>query len=130
MSRIGKQPVQIPDKVKVDIKGTTVSVEGPKGKVSKTFAPVVKIEQKDKALVVSKTEETRFSRAMYGTARSVIAGMIKGATVGYAKELEITSRVNRFLTDDAFRKIALGENYFRLLNLDYRAPEICPRAQP
>ena len=46
MSRIGKQPVQIPDKVKVDIKGTTVSVEGPKGKVSKTFAPVVKIEQK------------------------------------------------------------------------------------
>jgi hypothetical protein len=43
----------------------------------------------------------------------------------YAKELEITSRVNRFLSDDAFRKIALGENYFRLLNLDYRAPEIC-----
>jgi predicted TIM-barrel fold metal-dependent hydrolase len=45
----------------------------------------------------------------------------------YAKELEITSRVDRFLTDDAFRKIALGENYFRLLNLDYQAPPICPR---
>jgi len=44
----------------------------------------------------------------------------------YAKELEITSRVNRFLSDDAFRKIALGENYFKLMNLDYRAPEICP----
>ena len=43
----------------------------------------------------------------------------------YAKELEITSRVNRFLSDDAFRKIALGENYFRLMNLEYRAPEIC-----
>jgi large subunit ribosomal protein L6 len=89
MSRIGKQPVQIPDKVKVDIKGTTVSVEGPKGKVSKTFAPVVKIEQKDKKVVVSPTEETRFSRAMYGTTRSVIAGMIKGVSIGYAKELEI-----------------------------------------
>lgn len=89
MSRIGKQPVQIPDKVKIDIKGTTVSVEGPKGKVSKTFAPVVKIEQKDKSIVVSKTEDTRFSRAMYGTARSVIAGMVKGVSVGYAKELEI-----------------------------------------
>jgi hypothetical protein len=48
----------------------------------------------------------------------------------YAKELEITSRVDRFLTDDAFRKIALGENYFRLLNLDYQAPPICPRSQP
>ena len=89
MSRIGKQPVQILDKVKIDIKGTTVSVEGPKGKVSKTFAPVVKIEKKDNTIVVSPTEETRFSKAMYGTARSVIAGMVKGAAVGYAKELEI-----------------------------------------
>ena len=89
MSRIGKQPVQIPDKVKVDIKGTTVSIDGPKGKVSKTFAPVVKIEQKENTIVVSPSEETRFSRAMYGTARSVIAGMVKGVSIGYLKELEI-----------------------------------------
>jgi len=89
MSRIGKQPVQIPDKVKIDIKGTTVSVEGPKGKVQKTFAAVVKIERKDNTVVVSPLDETRFSRAMYGTARSVIAGMVKGVSVGYAKELEI-----------------------------------------
>ena len=89
MSRIGKQPVQIPDKVKIDIKGTTVSVEGPKGKVSKTFASVVKIEKKDNSVLVSPTDESRFSRAMYGTARSVIAGMVKGVSVGYLKELEI-----------------------------------------
>ena len=89
MSRIGKQPVPIPDKVKIDIQGTTVSVEGPKGKVSKTFASVVKIEKKDNSVLVSPTEETRFSRAMYGTARSVIAGMVKGVSVGYLKELEI-----------------------------------------
>jgi len=43
----------------------------------------------------------------------------------YWKELEITSRVNRRLDDNAFRKIALGENYFRLLKLEYQAPEIC-----
>ena len=74
MSRIGKQPVSIPDKVKIDIIGTTVSVEGPKGKVSKTFAPVVKIEKKDNSVLVSPADETRFSRAMYGTARAGIAG--------------------------------------------------------
>jgi hypothetical protein len=45
----------------------------------------------------------------------------------YAKEHEVTSRVGRVLSDEAFRKIMLGENYFRLLNLDYRAPEICRR---
>jgi large subunit ribosomal protein L6 len=89
MSRIGKQPVSIPDKVKVDIKDSTVHVEGPKGKVSKTFAPVVKFAVADKKLTVTPTETTRFANAMYGTARSIIAGMVKGVTVGYLKELEI-----------------------------------------
>ena len=90
MSRIGKQPVPIPDKVKVDVKGHTVSVEGPKGKVSKTFAPVVSIAVKDKAVTVSPTEDdSRFAKAMFGTVRSVIAGMVKGASEGYSKELEI-----------------------------------------
>ena len=78
MSRIGKQPVPIPDKVKVDIKDHTVQVEGPKGKVTKTFAPVVNIEIVDKKVIVSPSADTsRFAKAMYGTARSVIAGMVK-----------------------------------------------------
>ena len=89
MSRIGKQPVPIPDKVKVDITETTVHVEGPKGKVAKTFAPVVKIEVADRKVIVKPLDESRFANAMYGTARSVIAGMVKGVTVGYAKDLEI-----------------------------------------
>jgi len=90
MSRIGKLPISIPDKVKVDIKDHTVLVEGPKGKVSKTFAPVVTIALQDKKVVVSpKGDSSRFARAMYGTTRSIIAGMVKGVTVGFAKELEI-----------------------------------------
>ena len=89
MSRIGKLPVPVPDKVKVDVKGLTVSVEGPKGKVSKTFADAVTIKLADKKVSVSPVDDSRFSRAMYGTARSVIAGMVKGASEGFAKELEI-----------------------------------------
>lgn len=89
MSRIGKQPVSIPDKVKVEVKDHTVSVEGPKGKVSKTFADVVAITIADKKVTVKPVEDSRFARAMFGTARSVIAGMIKGVSVGYMKELEI-----------------------------------------
>jgi large subunit ribosomal protein L6 len=90
MSRIGKQPVPIPDKVKVVIQGHTVSVEGPKGKVAKTFAPVVSITQADKKITVAPTDDdSRFARAMYGTTRSVIAGMVKGVADGYKKELEI-----------------------------------------
>jgi large subunit ribosomal protein L6 len=89
MSRIGKVPVPIPDKVKVDVKDNTVLVEGPKGKVSKAFSPVVKIVVADKKVTVTPVEETRFAGAMFGTARSVIAGMVKGVTEGYVKELEI-----------------------------------------
>lgn len=89
MSRVGKVPVTIPAKVKVAIQNTTVSVEGPKGKVSFTFAPVVSITVADSKVTVKPTEETRFSRAMYGTARSIIAGMVKGVVDGYKKELEI-----------------------------------------
>jgi large subunit ribosomal protein L6 len=89
MSRIGKQPVPIPDKVKVDIKDTTVHVEGPKGKVHKTFAPVVTIVINDKKVIVAPIGETRFANAMYGTARSIIASMVKGVTAGFSKDLEI-----------------------------------------
>lgn len=90
MSRIGKQPVLIPDKVKVEVKDHTVRVEGPKGKVAKTFAPVVNIAVTDKKVVVSPTaDDSRFAKAMYGTVRSVIAGMVKGVSEGYVKELEI-----------------------------------------
>jgi large subunit ribosomal protein L6 len=90
MSRIGKQPVSIPDKVKVTITGDTVLVEGPKGKVSKAFAPVVKVNVADKKVTVTPTEDqSRFAKAMYGTVRSIIAGMVKGVTDGYSKDLEI-----------------------------------------
>ncbi|MGH7996214.1 MAG: 50S ribosomal protein L6 [Opitutaceae bacterium] len=89
MSRIGKQPIVIPDKVKVGVKDATVHVEGPKGKVTKSFAPVVRVEVADRQVRVKPVEQTRFANAMYGTARSVIAGMVKGVTTGYAKDLEI-----------------------------------------
>jgi large subunit ribosomal protein L6 len=90
MSRIGKQPVPIPDKVKVDVQDHSIHVEGPKGKVSKSFADVVKLSVNDKRqIIVTPLVDTRFANAMYGTARSIINGMIKGVTAGFVKDLEI-----------------------------------------
>jgi large subunit ribosomal protein L6 len=89
MSRIGKQPVSIPDKVKVSVTDGTVFVEGPKGKVQKTFADAVKVTVKDNKVTFAPTDDSRFADAMFGTARSIVAGMVKGVHAGYAKELEI-----------------------------------------
>lgn len=89
MSRVGKVPVSIPAKVKVDIQGHTVTAEGPKGKITKTFAPVVAITQDGSNLTFQPVDDTRFARAMYGTVRSVVAGMVKGVSEGFIKELEI-----------------------------------------
>jgi large subunit ribosomal protein L6 len=76
--------------VKVTVTDSTVLVEGPKGKVSKLFAPVVKISVADKKVTVSPTaDDSRFAKAMYGTVRSVIAGMVKGVSEGYSRDLEI-----------------------------------------
>jgi large subunit ribosomal protein L6 len=118
MSRIGKQPVPIPDKVKVAINGHTVSVEGPKGKVSKTFAPVVNISQADKKVTVSPTEDdSRFAKAMYGTVRSVIAGMVKGASEGYSKELEIQGVGFKANLKGSVLDLALGYSHPILMDI-------------
>jgi large subunit ribosomal protein L6 len=108
MSRIGRLAVVVPEKVKVDVKDTTVSVEGPKGKLSKTFAPVVGIKVEDKKVRVEPLEQTRFAKAMHGTTRSIIAGMVKGVTQGYSKDLEIQGVGFKAILKGDTLDIALG----------------------
>ena len=117
MSRIGKQPVPIPDKVKVGITNTTVVVEGPKGKVFKTFAPVVKISIVDKKVIVAPSEDSRFASAMYGTARSIIAGMVKGVTEGYVKDLEIQGVGFKAILKGKQLDLALGYSHPILMDI-------------
>ena len=89
MSRIGKHPVAIPAGVKAAVEGNTVKVEGPKGKLSQSFDGAVKISFADGHISVEPASASRFSNAMHGTARSIIASMVKGVSEGYKKVLEI-----------------------------------------
>ncbi len=89
MSRIGKLPVAIPDGVKAEIEGTTVRVEGPKGKLEKTFDPAVSLAWEDGQIVVRRNGTNRHANAMYGTARSVIQNMVSGVKDGFRKRLLI-----------------------------------------
>jgi len=112
MSRIGKQPVSIPDKVKVDVQEHSIRVEGPKGRVSKAFAEVVRLSVNDKKqIIVTPLEQTRFANAMYGTARSIINGMVKGVTEGYAKDLEIQGVGFKAIPKGQQLELALGYSH-------------------
>ena len=118
MSRIGKQPVSIPDKIKVDVQDHSIHVEGPKGKISKTFADVVKLSVNDKRqIIVTPLADSRFANAMYGTARSIINGMIKGASVGFTKDLEIQGVGFKAVAKGKQIEFALGYSHPILFNI-------------
>jgi large subunit ribosomal protein L6 len=89
MSRIGKAPIAIPDKVKVTYDHPSLSVEGPKGSLALTMSNLVKLESESSELRVLANDEHRKSRAMHGLTRSLIQNMVTGVTDGFTKSLEI-----------------------------------------
>lgn len=91
MSRIGKKPVTVPGDVKVAISGTTVSVEGPKGKLEREFRPEVAIQfdEDSKSVTVAAVSESRNARALHGLTRALIQNMVTGVKEGFEKKLEI-----------------------------------------
>ena len=89
MSRIGKKPIPVPDKVKVDIKQDSVVVTGPKGTVTNPIPPGIKWEQKDKQLLAVRQDDSGSQRAFHGLARALVANAVRGVTEGFRRELEI-----------------------------------------
>ena len=89
MSRIGKKPVPIPGGVTVAVDGNTVSVKGPKGELSRTFRPEMRIRVDDGQVVVERSADTKTQRALHGLTRALIANMVEGVAAGYRKTLEI-----------------------------------------
>ena len=89
MSRIGKAPIPLPDKVSVSLNGLAVTVKGPKGELSRTLPEGVHISQDGNTLVVSPSSENRRSRERHGLCRTLVANMVEGVSQGYTRKLEI-----------------------------------------
>jgi len=89
MSRIGKQPILIPGGVTAEVKGQSVTIKGAKGECSYTAPACVAVSVEDNNVVVARTDETKFGKAMFGTVRSLINNMVIGVSQGYRKELII-----------------------------------------
>lgn len=91
MSRIGKQPISVPNDVKIAIDGRNVTVEGKLGKLSQELRPEIAaaMEDEGKTLVVTRKNDSRTARALHGLSRSLLANMVEGVTKGFEKKLEI-----------------------------------------
>lgn len=89
MSRIGKLPITIPETVQVEIKGSTVTVKGPKGELKREFSPLITIAKDDGKLVVTRSSEDANVRALHGTTRALLHNMVYGVSTGFMIELEV-----------------------------------------
>ncbi|MEZ5358965.1 MAG: 50S ribosomal protein L6 [Candidatus Zixiibacteriota bacterium] len=89
MSRIGKKPVVIPKGVKINLSGTELTVEGPKGKLTKEFHPEITINVGETDITVERHSNVPFYRSLHGMTRAIIQNMVTGVTDGFSKQLEI-----------------------------------------
>ncbi|MFA6989963.1 MAG: 50S ribosomal protein L6 [Candidatus Gastranaerophilaceae bacterium] len=89
MSRIGKNPVIIPDGVEVTVNGNTITAKGPLGQESITIRPEIIIEREDKALLVKRANESREARSLHGLSRTLLNNLVVGVKDGFEKKLEI-----------------------------------------
>ena len=89
MSRIGKMPVAIPSGVEVKIDGTTVTVKGKKGELTRTFQPTMIIKQEGEEITIAPADEERQTNAYWGLTRSLIHNMVEGVSTGFEKKLEL-----------------------------------------
>eukprot|EP01155_Anaeramoeba_flamelloides_P018049 Anaeramoba_flamelloidesa569005_29.p1 GENE.a569005_29~~a569005_29.p1 ORF type:complete len:181 (+),score=15.45 a569005_29:4739-5281(+) len=112
MSRIGKKPVQLPDKVQITLDGDTINVKGPKGSLDRKLHPAVNIEIDNQVLSVSTDTSDKKKVALQGLFRSLIYNMVHGVTQGYEKKL--------ILSGIGYRAETKGKNL--VLSVGYSNP--------
>ncbi len=119
MSRIGKTPIELPDKVEVDIRGNEVTIRGPKGSLQRSLHPDMEIKLQDRVLTVERPTDHRNHRSLHGLTRALLANMVQGVSEGYTKTLEIVGT--------GYRAEKQGENLVLYLGyshpIEFQAPD-------
>jgi large subunit ribosomal protein L6 len=119
VSRIGKQPIPVPDGVEITIEPELVRVKGPKGELAERVSREIAVEQSNGELIVTRPSDRGEHRALHGLTRSLIFNMVEGVTNGYEKRLEIQGVGYRAQLQG--RKLVLALGYSHPVELE--APE-------
>jgi len=119
MSRIGKQPIDIPSGVTITVDDNFVTVAGSKGNLKQFTMPGVKVEQQDTPLVVTRANDEAENRARHGLMRSLLANMVQGVSNGFERKLEINGVGYRVQLQGADLKFNLGFSH----DVIYKVPQ-------
>ena len=111
MSRIGKKPVVVPSGVTANVEGQTVKMKGPKGALSFLVPDEVSVKLEDGKVKVDPRHETKRSRSMWGTSRTMVANLVTGVTKGFERKLEITGVGYRAAVQGKNLQLALGYSH-------------------
>jgi len=111
MSRIGRQPIPLPEAVTVELAPGRVAVKGPKGELSQTVSAAIEVQQADGTVTVSRPTDRGEHRALHGLTRSLIANMVEGVTEGFEKRLEIQGVGYRAALKGKNLEMALGYSH-------------------
>jgi large subunit ribosomal protein L6 len=111
MSRIGKLPIPVPQGVKVKLDGTSVQVEGPKGKLDFNTDSAVTLEVADGKVVVKRKDDSRRSRGIHGLTRKIVSNMVNGVHQGFTQVLEINGVGYRAEVKGTALLLALGYSH-------------------
>lgn len=127
MSRIGKQPVVLPDKVTVAIEKNSVTVRGPKGELSQEFNPEMMIRQDNGSLIVERPSDLRHHKALHGLTRALLANMVTGVSQGYRKTLQIQGVGYQAILQGKNLQLRLGHSHEILVeppeNISFDVPK-------
>lgn len=116
MSRIGKLPITVPNKVTVTIDGAHVAVKGPKGELARVLPASVSVEQEGETLLVKRRDESRTARQMHGLSRTLVANMVEGVSQGFQRRLEIQGVGYRAQVQG--RNLTLNVGYSHPVNIE------------
>lgn len=119
MSRIGKLPVSVPAGVKVELDDRRISVQGPKGNLSRELPPHITISREGDELRLERENDGRTARAMHGLARSLVHNMVEGVSKGFAKTLDIVGVGYRVESKKDYLIFTLGYSH----PIYYEVPE-------
>ncbi|MDR0831907.1 MAG: 50S ribosomal protein L6 [Bacillales bacterium] len=111
MSRIGNKHIVLPEKVSIDIQGSTIAVKGPLGTLSKTFSPLISVKVEEGNIVVTRANDEKATKQLHGTTRALLNNMVNGVNVGFKKNLTIVGRGYTATQEGANLKILVGYSH-------------------